>query len=253
MNNSNQDIETESEALSIREQSMLHWESLSKQPVIFSWTTQREDKDGKILSYSLLSITAIIALLLCIFLDDDLDGKYAVPSMVIIAGLFVFCGSYFWGAADDYYEYNLTQQGIYYTHTQLVPEIVFKFVRGFSYFGILVCIVAGVILGPVIFFGAGVFALMSFGMTNIEQKTNKRCLTFRESYKLCYAKDDGVIGLLQIPRRGLYSGRIYCDDSMKLTLIEWFKNNLVITDENISKDQYDLFDKYHQKNNEQSN
>jgi protein-S-isoprenylcysteine O-methyltransferase Ste14 len=252
MNNSNQDIATGGEALSVREQSKLHWEALSKQPVIFSWTTQRERKGEKTESIVMSSIVLAIALSCFIFFDNPI-GKYGFAVGCLCIALLYFCMSYFWGAADDYYEYHLTQQGIYYTHTQLVPEIVFKFVRGFSYVGILVCIVAGVILGPTIFFGAGVFALMSFGMTNIKQETNKRCLTFRESYKLCYAKDDGVIGLLQIPMRGLYSGRIYCDDSMKLTLIEWFKNNLVITDENISKSQYDLFDKYHRKNNPQSN
>jgi protein-S-isoprenylcysteine O-methyltransferase Ste14 len=228
MNNLNQDI-AGSEALSIREQSTLYWEALSKQPVIFSWTTQREDKDGKILSYSLLSITVIIALLLCIFLDDDLDGKYAFSSLFIIVGLLTFCMSYFWGAADDYYEYHLTQQGIYYTHTQLVPEIVFKFVRGFSYVGILVCIVAGVILGPTIFFGAGVFALMSFGMTNITNKKDEDVIFFDGAYEINYVKGKGIIDLVSRPRKMMSSGIIYIEDKDKL--VRWIKEHLTVIEE----------------------
>jgi protein-S-isoprenylcysteine O-methyltransferase Ste14 len=228
MNNLNQDIATESETLSILEQSTLYWEALSKQPVIFSWTTQREDKDGKILSYSLLSITVIIALLLCIFLDDDLDGKYAFSSLFIIVGLLTFCMSYFWGAADDYYEYNLTQQGIYYTHTQLVPEIVFKFVRGFSYFGILVCIVAGVILGPVIFFGAGVFALMSFGMTNITNKKDIDVHIFSGSYVITHEKNDNIVKLVGKPHDNHNYTVVYIND--KEFLLSWLKNNVNISE-----------------------
>jgi hypothetical protein len=218
MNNSNQDIETESEALSVREQSMLHWESLSKQPVIFSWTTQRENKEEKKISITTSSFIFLLALSSFIFFNDPI-GKYGFTVGLLCVGLLIFFMSYFWGAADDYYEYNLTQQGIYYTHTQLVPEIVFKFVRGISYVGILVCIVAGAILGPAIFFGAGVFALMSFGMTNIKPSVSNTVVCFiSDSYLIKHVKDQGAINIFGQPFDVLSFSNLYCNLDEKNSL-----------------------------------
>jgi protein-S-isoprenylcysteine O-methyltransferase Ste14 len=166
----------------------------------------------------------LLALSSFIFFNDPI-GKYGFTVGILCVGLFIFFMSYIWGAADDYYEYNLTQQGIYYTHTQLVPEIVFTFVRGFSYFGILVCIVAGVILGPTIFFGAGVFALMSFGMANITNKKELYVVLFEGNYKISY--DGDKMELSGQPSTSFNFDIIYIDD--KEFLLNWLKNNVSIS------------------------
>jgi protein-S-isoprenylcysteine O-methyltransferase Ste14 len=227
MNNSNQDITIGGEPLSVREQSKVHWEVLSKLPIIFSWNIQRERKEEKKTSITASSIIFLLALSSFVFFNDPI-GKYGFTVGILCVGLLIFFMSYIWGAADDYYEYHLTQQGIYYTHTQLVPEIVFKFVRGFSYFGILVCIVAGVILGPVIFFGAGVFALMSFGMTNITNMKDIGVHIFTGSYVITHEKNDNIVKLVGKPHENHNYTVVYIND--KEFLLSWLKNNVNISE-----------------------
>ncbi|CAG22496.1 hypothetical protein [Photobacterium profundum] len=49
------------------------------------------------------------------------------------------------------------------------PEFVFKVARIIGWVGSITCIVLALLFGPVIFIGAGGFALMSFALTNIKR------------------------------------------------------------------------------------
>ncbi|MBY7835383.1 hypothetical protein KW463_21445 [Vibrio fluvialis] len=82
--------------------------------------------------------------------------------------------------ADRYFRYNLTPIGIFYTEQVSVPEGAYTFVRGFAWVGILVCIMALFLIGPLAFVGVGGCALLSFGLTKFTPEVEELDVYFSE-------------------------------------------------------------------------
>ncbi|GAL04517.1 hypothetical protein JCM19237_1189 [Photobacterium aphoticum] len=78
----------------------------------------------------------------------------------------IFLMSRYLFLSDLRFEFHVTQYGIHYTKIEDIPDIAYKIVRGIAWLGIPLCIFAGLMYGPLIFAGAGGFALMSFLFTN---------------------------------------------------------------------------------------
>ncbi|OOE85603.1 hypothetical protein BZG73_08235 [Salinivibrio siamensis] len=94
---------------------------------------------------------------------------------------------------DKHRCYHLTSLGIHYTEKDVIPEAAYKVVRGISWVGIAVCIIAGFMLGPLAFVGAGGFALMSFGMTNFRPNVNHSYILISERSVVFDLESDGVL------------------------------------------------------------
>ncbi|MEF1286102.1 hypothetical protein QTN94_19920 [Vibrio sp. M250220] len=111
---------------------------------------------------------------------------------------------------DKHRCYHLTALGIHYTEQDMIPEVAYKIVRGFAWVGIVVCIIAVFLLGPLALVGAGAFALMSFGMTNFKPTVDKCCLFIDERSVVFNLVSDNVISFT-IPEKGQmgYKGLIF--------------------------------------------
>ncbi|MCW8335326.1 hypothetical protein [Vibrio paucivorans] len=111
---------------------------------------------------------------------------------------------------DKHRYYHLTALGIHYTEQDMVPEVAYKIVRGFAWVGVVVCIIAVFLLGPLALVGAGAFALMSFGMTNFKPTVDKCCLFIDERSVVFNLMNDNVISFT-IPEKGQmqYKGLIF--------------------------------------------
>ncbi|MGY2572302.1 hypothetical protein [Vibrio sp. C8] len=111
---------------------------------------------------------------------------------------------------DKHRCYYLTALGIHYTEQDMIPEVAYKIARGFAWVGIVVCIIAVVVLGPLAFVGAGAFALMSFGMTNFQPTIDKCCLFIDERSVVFNLINDNVLSFT-IPEKGQmqYKGLIF--------------------------------------------
>ncbi|WP_131825353.1 hypothetical protein [Salinivibrio sp. IB868] len=105
---------------------------------------------------------------------------------------------------DKHYCYHLTSLGIHYTEKDMIPDVAYQVVRGLAWVGVVVCIIAVFILGPLAFVGAGGFALMSFGMTNFSPKIDKYCILISERTVVFDLENDGVLSFA-IPEKGAYA------------------------------------------------
>ncbi|NAW64741.1 hypothetical protein [Photobacterium halotolerans] len=150
------------------------------------------------------------------FLSPDISALYLwAISMVIMIPL-----SYFLFDVDYDYKGQITTKGIIVQKTERVPDIFYKATRGMAYIGIVVCVIAALMVGPLAFVGAGAFALLSFKMTGFHKQPQVLVYPFMESFtyrNTCSELDD------------IYQWDIYtfmCDipsfDDQKLYNLYWF-------------------------------
>ncbi|UTZ24784.1 hypothetical protein [Vibrio campbellii] len=100
---------------------------------------------------------------------------------VVVASLFVFAlGSYFYyaGNPDVKQTVTLTEKGMIVSDLQLVPDACFAALRYSGYVGIAISVVGVVLVGPMMFIGAGAGLLMSFKMAGVENRPKNRVLPF---------------------------------------------------------------------------
>ncbi|WP_045496959.1 hypothetical protein [Vibrio hyugaensis] len=100
---------------------------------------------------------------------------------VVVASLFVFAlGSYFYyaGNPDVKQTVTLTERGMIVSDLKLVPDACFAALRYSGYVGIAISVVGVVLVGPMMFIGAGAGLLMSFKMAGVENRPKTRVLPF---------------------------------------------------------------------------
>ena len=100
---------------------------------------------------------------------------------VVVASLFVFAlGSYFYyaGNPDVKQTVTLTEKGMIVSDLKLVPDACFAALRYSGYVGIAISVVGVVLVGPMMFIGAGAGLLMSFKMAGVENRPKTRVLPF---------------------------------------------------------------------------
>ncbi|CAH1525793.1 conserved hypothetical protein [Vibrio owensii] len=100
---------------------------------------------------------------------------------VAVASLFVFAlGSYFYyaGNPDVKQTVTLTEKGMIVSDLQLVPDACFAALRYSGYVGVAISVVGVVLVGPMMFIGAGAGLLMSFKMAGVENRPKQRVLPF---------------------------------------------------------------------------
>ncbi|QIR07487.1 hypothetical protein [Salinivibrio costicola] len=94
---------------------------------------------------------------------------------------------------DKHRCYYLTSMGIHYTEKDMIPDVAYQVVRGLAWVGIVVCVIAVFVLGPLAFVGAGGFALMSFGMTNFRPSINRSYILISERTVVFDLENDCVL------------------------------------------------------------
>ncbi|MGL6313489.1 hypothetical protein [Vibrio sp. WXL103] len=100
-----------------------------------------------------------------------------------------------------HYQYELTREGIRVTDEERVPEIVFTIIRGLAWFGVIACLIAVVVIGPMAFVGAGAAALGAFSFTGFKKKASHYELVFyhHSQFRYCEAgREFRVVPMLTI-------------------------------------------------------
>jgi hypothetical protein len=144
------------------------------------------------------------------FVLDDLTidsiafwGLFAFITMMMLASRYLYL-------PDKHRCYHLTPLGIHYTEKDMIPDVAYQVVRGFAWVGIVVCVIAVFVLGPLAFVGAGGFALMSFGMTNFKPTTEKHEVFFSDRPILFNPMSDSILRIdSNIPTEYSSSRNIY--------------------------------------------
>ncbi|MCM0150378.1 hypothetical protein [Photobacterium galatheae] len=122
------------------------------------------------------------------YLSSDISLFYMWAGSVIIFSPI----SYFLFDVDYDYKGQITPKGIIVQKTERVPEFFYKATRGMAYFGIVACLIAGLMMGPLAFVGAGAFALLSFKMTGFHKQTEVYIRSFLDGVPYRISRSDGL-------------------------------------------------------------
>ncbi|MCG7499579.1 hypothetical protein MHO82_22190 [Vibrio sp. Of7-15] len=98
--------------------------------------------------------------------------------------------SHFLFQADNEYQGQITPEGVIIRKTECVPEVFYAATRYLAYIGIVVCIIAGITLGSMIFAGAGAFALLAFKMTGFKKVPEVKIKPYLDSIPYKLEQDD---------------------------------------------------------------
>ncbi len=116
--------------------------------------------------------------------------------------------------ADKDYHYRLTTEGVVVTYQDAIPEVAYTIVRGLAWLGVVVCVVAVAILGPLALVGAGGMALFAIFFTNFEKKISVEYTVFNKDkkYVVKVVKNRSLIRFDIIPFSWFEFSYLYCNE-----------------------------------------
>lgn len=83
--------------------------------------------------------------------------------------------------ADKDYHYRLTSEGLIAIYQDAIPEMAYKIIRVLAWFGVLVCVVAVAVLGPLSLVGAGGMALFAIFFTDFKKEESVEYTLFNKN------------------------------------------------------------------------
>ncbi|MEF1285953.1 hypothetical protein QTN94_19050 [Vibrio sp. M250220] len=197
-------------------------EQLYNVEIAYSWECKGAGLKHENLVNWLISIFAGYSMLAFLwFVSDELTldtiefwGIFAISTVFMLISRYLYF-------PDKHRCYHLTALGIHYTEQDMIPEVAYKIVRGFAWVGIVVCVIAVFLLGPLVLVGAGAFALMSFGMTNFQPTVNKSYVLVDERSVVFNLTNDSVLSFGSPKRETLdYIGTVFTSTlDQKTTLL----------------------------------
>lgn len=113
--------------------------------------------------------------------------------------------------ADKHYHYRLTTEGLITTYQDAIPEMAYTIVRGLAWLGVVVCVMAMAVLGPLALVGAGGMALFAIFFTNFEKKISVEYTVFNKdkAYVVKVVKNRNFIRFDIIPFSWLEFSYLY--------------------------------------------
>ncbi|MFQ2647801.1 hypothetical protein ACK3ZP_12040 [Aeromonas caviae] len=99
-----------------------------------------------------------------VYSDDDAGWAPIIMGAIVAAFT-----RYLW-LADKNYHYRLTTEGLITTYHDAIPEAAYTIVRGLAWLGVVVCVMAVVVLGPLALVGAGGMALFAVFFTDFKRE-----------------------------------------------------------------------------------
>ncbi|MDO6707282.1 hypothetical protein [Photobacterium sp. 1_MG-2023] len=149
--------------------------------VIYEWECVLRSKDKHLMPFIMAGIFSLIYGI-SYYLSSDVILFYMWAISVVIFSPV----SYFLFDVDYHYKGQITPKGIIIQKTERVPDIFYKITRVMAYFGIVVCLIAGLMMGPIAFVGAGAFALLSFKMTGFHKQVESWVIPFIPEHQYEY-------------------------------------------------------------------
>ncbi|MBL0606597.1 hypothetical protein JD515_10555 [Aeromonas caviae] len=99
-----------------------------------------------------------------VYSDDDAGWAPIIMGAIVAAFT-----RYLW-LADKNYHYRLTTEGLITTYQDAIPEMAYTIVRGLAWLGVVVCVMAMAVLGPLALVGAGGMALFAVFFTDFKKE-----------------------------------------------------------------------------------
>ncbi|WP_080761726.1 hypothetical protein [Aeromonas hydrophila] len=116
--------------------------------------------------------------------------------------------------ADKDYHYRLTTEGLITTYQDAIPEMAYTIVRWLAWLGVVVCVMAMAVLGPLALVGAGGMALFAVFFTNFEKKVSVEYTVFNKdkAYVVKVVKKRNLIRFDIIPFSWFEFSYLYCNE-----------------------------------------
>lgn len=134
--------------------------------------------------------------------------------------------------ADKDYHYRLTTEGVVVTYQDAIPEVAYTIVRGLAWLGVVVCVVAVAILGPLALVGAGGMALFAVFFTDFKSEVSEHETMFRKDwpYTLSISNRKKALRFESTPFKVAYSDNLYCKSEDFERVIDMIKNQIRCVD-----------------------
>lgn len=218
-------------------------EKLHSSEVLYQWECTTGDMNESYLSRWLTAIGVgfLLPSLFLLFADIAFNSKefwgfisFGVAGMAAVRYLFM---------PDHRYCYSLTQAGVHYTDQEVIPDAAYTVVRGFAWVGIVACVVALAVIGPLAFVGAGGFALLAFGLTNFHPTVHQKEFYFADQLIVFDPIKEKMVDLNSESRRHPRFSRTFFFGSFDekthfIGLVKSFHNNVDYLPLQRVKDKY---------------
>ncbi|MCM0151329.1 hypothetical protein [Photobacterium galatheae] len=127
----------------------------------------------------------LMIFLFAILLGDSWGWYLAFSILALMMG----SASYFLYQSTKRQHVKLTEYGIIVSTVELVPEVFYAATRNAAYVGIVLCLLAVGLVGPLAFVGAGAGALMAFKMTGFNNDPKVKVFPFLKELRYMIRED----------------------------------------------------------------
>lgn len=140
--------------------------------------------------------------------DNDWTFVYMMVGMSIVMTLYLR----YLVMADKNYHYRMTTEGLIVTYHDAIPEVAYTIVRGLAWFGVVVCVVAVAILGPLALVGAGGMALFAVFFTDFKGEVCEEFTLFNKKlpHVFTISKKHRALRFESVPFKSAFSRTLYC-------------------------------------------
>ncbi|MBQ4680096.1 hypothetical protein [Aeromonas dhakensis] len=161
-----------------------------------------------------------------VYSDDDAGWAPIIMGAIVAAFT-----RYLW-LADKNYHYRLTTEGVIVTYQDAIPEAAYTIVRGLAWLGVVVCVMAVAVLGPLALVGAGGMALFAVFFTDFKSEVSEHETMFRKDwpYTLSIYNRKKALRFESTPFKVAYSDNLYCKSENFERVIEMIKNQIRCVD-----------------------
>ncbi|MBL0612545.1 hypothetical protein JD508_20245 [Aeromonas jandaei] len=133
--------------------------------------------------------------------------------------------------ADKDYHYRLTTEGVIVTYQDAIPEVAYTIVRGLAWFGVVVCVLAVALLGPLALVGAGSMALLAVFFTDFKSELHQEFTLFYKEwpYTLTISKKHKELRF-ESTYKHIFGRTLYCKGDDISTITAYLKEHVVVED-----------------------
>jgi hypothetical protein len=140
--------------------------------------------------------------------DNDWTFVYMMVGMSIVMTLYLR----YLVMADKNYHYRLTTEGLIVTYHDAIPEVAYTIVRGVAWLGVVVCVMAVAVLGPLALVGAGGMALFAVFFTDFKSEICEEFTLFHKEWPHVFtiSKRHRALRFESVPFKSAFSRIVYC-------------------------------------------
>lgn len=185
-------------------------------------------------AYAWIMISIVVGTMMLLFGGGSVyatDGNdWSVFYIVLGVSILMTFFLRFLVMADKDYHYRLTTEGVIFTYQEVIPEVAYTIVRGLAWFGVVVCVLAVALLGPLALVGAGGMALLAIFFTDFKSELHQEFALFHKEwpYTLTISKRYKALRFESTPFKSAFSRTLYCKADDIPAITAYLKEHILV-------------------------